>query len=86
MTTPRRRPNAKLRMCAHCGAPISELRPVFLVDLGQEGIVGPYHAGCAARLAMEVQPGRERLPIPGNWYGRMVAAQLPLPDGGKAGE
>lgn len=45
---------AKPRICAKCGAPIAEQRPVFLLTAGSGQIVGPYHAGCAERIHIDV--------------------------------
>lgn len=43
------------RECAWCHGGIASDRPVFLVAEKSGGIVGPFHAGCAARLAMEAK-------------------------------
>lgn len=37
------------RECAYCHGGIAEQRPVFLVHTPSGAIVGPYHAGCAAK-------------------------------------
>lgn len=41
------------RECAYCHGGIAETRPVFLVTLPDGWIVGPYHAGCASKVAAE---------------------------------
>ncbi len=38
------------RTCAACKGLLAEQRPVFLVGMPSGGIVGPFHAGCAAKL------------------------------------
>lgn len=43
------------RQCAWCHTGISDRRPVFLVSDGTGQIVGPFHAGCAERLRLEVK-------------------------------
>lgn len=42
----------KQRECLWCHAGIAEQRPVFLVQSVDGRILGPFHAGCAARLKL----------------------------------
>lgn len=39
-----------LRLCIHCGAPIAEQWPPYLVGHHSGRITGPYHAGCAEKF------------------------------------
>lgn len=74
--TRRRHPAVKpQRKCALCGAGIAEQRPVFLVASFLGAIVGPYHAGCAARFMMAAERGESipnALPLEkfGSWPSR----------------
>lgn len=64
---------AKPRICAYCNAPMMAQRPVFLVATTAGSIVGPYHAGCAERIALANKNAIVTKEIPGTNYG-----QLPL--------
>lgn len=63
---------SKQRQCLRCKAGISQTRPVFLVaDRGGQ-ILGPFHAGCAEALKLEVKrlgmaPGATRTNTFGTW-------------------
>jgi len=69
----------KTRYCAFCDAPLVETRPVFLVGDTNGNILGPFHAGCAARLALAHKGKPNPIELPGRAYGNIIAAQLPLP-------
>jgi hypothetical protein len=74
MTTSRRRRAPKQRICAFCSHGIAEARPVFLVATVAGEIQGPYHAGCAAKLAM-VHKGTA---VQAKTLGGQLYGQLPL--------
>lgn len=45
--------SAKPRVCALCGGLMPASRPIYLVHTLAGTIVGPYHSGCAWKLAEE---------------------------------
>lgn len=66
---------AKPRICVYCQGLLVERKPVFLVATTAGQIVGPYHAGCAYRVAsMAKGIAQEAKLAEGKLYG-----QLPLP-------
>ena len=67
---------ARPRVCARCKGPISESRPVFLVYDNGGRIVGPYHAGCAARVKMDAAANNPWAKITPEVFGQIV----PKPD------
>lgn len=60
------------RECAYCHGGIAEQRPVFLVADPNCNIVGPYHAGCAAKLVMRYRNKLNPEDIPGQFQGLIV--------------
>ena len=59
-----RKPSAagrKVRLCAFCGFPLVETRPVFLTLQPDQRITGPLHAGCAERLVLAHR--KHKLPV-----------------------
>jgi hypothetical protein len=61
-----------MKTCAFCGGLIPEKRPVFLVAEASGGILGPYHAGCAERLALAHKGAKSNGAIPGTHQGRII--------------
>lgn len=62
------------RECAYCHGGIAEVRPVWLLGLKGGQIVGPYHAGCAAKLAAQIRRQGEANTVVGigvKEYGRV---------------
>lgn len=60
----------QLRICAQCGHPIAEQRPVFLVGTPSGHIVGPFHAGCAEHISLGMRRGRAAIGLGmGETYG-----------------
>jgi len=43
--------SGKPRICAECGIYLAGKRPVYLCATSAGTIIGPYHSGCAARVA-----------------------------------
>lgn len=60
------------RTCTFCLAPISVNRPVFLVGTPSGRIVGPYHAGCAERVALMASRKVEEREPRGEDFGRII--------------
>lgn len=48
------------RECSLCHGLMTEKRPVFLLQQPSGSIMGPYHSGCAAKLAMLYAKSDER--------------------------
>lgn len=65
----------KPRLCAECGGALAEKRPVYLVATGSGKIVGPYHSGCAEKIAIREKGQKQR----GETLNGKVWGQLPLP-------
>jgi hypothetical protein len=60
------------KKCPLCGGGISEKRPVWLLRFPSNQIMGPYHAGCAAKLSL-LYAKNERVADQGaTIYGRVV--------------
>lgn len=74
MTAKRGSGTAKLRICAFCGFPMARERPVFLVAMPDNRIVGPLHAGCAERSVIASEEIRARGLEPAIEFGRIIHA------------
>lgn len=60
------------RVCCYCGGELDDVRPVYLVEVNDHNLVGPFHPGCADRIKLRgkhLKPG-ERLA--GQAFGRVL--------------
>lgn len=64
--------SAEPRRCAFCGGLMPADKPVFLVMSTLGGIVGPYHSGCAYKVAEEHKGVPTTRSLPGLAFGRRV--------------
>lgn len=73
--------SAKPKPCAYCGVPLPAQRPVYLVESTAGRIVGPYHAGCAERIALAAKKGPPPISAEATEYGthKWTAREETLP-------
>lgn len=75
------KPDLDYKRCIGCGGILSMRRcPVFLIDELHQ-IVGPYHSGCAERVAMDARRRHKKVPrgFGSNIYGWLPAREETLP-------
>lgn len=60
------------RQCAYCRGGIADVRPVFVVAQTDGRILGPFHAGCAAKLVEQAKRGAEWGPMEAENLGQIV--------------
>lgn len=53
MSAKRSSRGAEPKPCALCGGPLPAQKPVYLLHTQEGTIVGPYHSGCAYRIASQ---------------------------------